>query len=60
MEKICRALYTPVMILIQMIVPLVVILWFKNHTALLSQPAWHDSAAVHAVHPHQILWHGKL
>lgn len=36
MWKICRPLYTPVMILIQMIVPFAVLLWFKNHTALLS------------------------
>ncbi|MDD6229864.1 MAG: hypothetical protein PUA95_03930 [Lactimicrobium massiliense] len=60
MWKICRPLYTPVMILIQMIVPFAVLHWFKNHTALLSRPAWYDSTAVHAIHPHQILWHGKL
>ncbi|MDY3930811.1 hypothetical protein [Lactimicrobium massiliense] len=38
MGKICRPLYTPVMILIQMIVPLAVFLWFKNHIALPSIP----------------------
>ena len=59
MGKICRPLYTPVMILIRIIVPFAVILWFKNHAALLSRPAWYDSAAVHAIHPHQILRHEK-
>lgn len=59
MGKICRPLYTPVMILIQIIVPFAVLLWIKNHAAMLSRPAWYDSAAVHAIHPHQILRHEK-
>lgn len=42
--RILGPLYTPVLIVVQAIVPFEVIRWFKCKTSLLSRPSWYDNS----------------
>lgn len=47
--RVLGPFYTPVLILVQAIVPFRVIQWFRHHTSLLTRPAWYPDTCCDVV-----------